>query len=138
MSGRAERRVAGAIAVVALGGALGSLARYAVDLAVPAMGIVGAFPWPTLLVNVIGCVLIGALSAVLSQDAWWVRPLVVTGILGGFTTMSAVALESGDLLASGAWPLAGTYLVVTLAGGLVGVLVGERLAERSRRGGRSR
>ena len=133
MSTTAERRVVGAIAVVALGGALGSLARYALDLAIPAMGIAGPFPWPTLVVNVLGCVLIGALSGVLSHDAWWVRPLVVTGILGGFTTMSAVAVESGDLLASGSWPRAGAYLAATLAGGLLGVLLGERMAHRAHR-----
>lgn len=131
----AERRVPGALGVVALGGVIGTLARYAVDLAVPAMGVDGPFPWPTLLVNVIGCILIGALSGVLSVDAWWVRPFVVTGILGGFTTMSAVALESGDLLSGGSWLLAGAYLGVTLAGGLLGVLLGERLAARARPGG---
>ena len=132
-SGRVERRVLGALGVVALGGALGSLARYAVDLAIPAMGVLGPFPWPTLAVNVIGCVLIGALSSVLSADAWWVRPFVVTGILGGFTTMSAVAVESGALVSAGSGLLAGTYLAVTLVGGLLGVLLGERLADRAHR-----
>jgi fluoride exporter len=128
----AEQRVVGVFGVVALGGALGALARYAIDLALPAAGIDGPFPWPTLLVNLIGCVLIGALSGVLSLDSWWVRPLVVTGLLGGFTTMSAIALESGEMLRAGSWMLAGTYLIVTLLFGLMGVVVGERLALRAR------
>lgn len=134
-AGAAERRVLGAIGVVAVGGAIGSLARYAVDLAVPAMGIGGPFPWPTLVVNIVGCVLIGALSGSLSHDAWWVRPLVVTGLLGGFTTMSAVALETTGLMNEGSWILAAVSLVVTLGSGLLGVLVGEWLAARAARRG---
>ena len=128
-----ESRVVGALGVVALGGSLGALARYAIDLAIPAMGVTGALPWATLLVNVVGCVLIGALSAVLAHDAWWVRPFVITGMLGGFTTMSAVARESGELLSAGSWLIAALYLGVTLAGGLAGVVLGERLTARAHR-----
>lgn len=132
-----ERRVIGAVAVVALGGAIGTLARYAIDLTFPAAGIDGPFPWPTLLVNLVGCILIGALSGVLSRDAWWVRPFVVTGMLGGFTTMSAVALQSGELLDDGAWFMVAVYLGATLIAGLAGVMVGERLtaSAHDRQGG---
>lgn len=124
------------LGVVAVGGAIGALARFGVDLAVPTLGIEGDFPWATLLVNVTGCVLIGALAVRLSRERsharWWVRPLVITGVLGGFTTTSAYALETAALLDAGRWNLAVTYLVATLAGGLLAVLAGERMARVAR------
>jgi fluoride ion exporter CrcB/FEX len=52
-------------------------------------------------------------------------------MLGGFTTMSAVALESGELLDDGAWLMVAAYLGATLLAGLAGVMVGERLAARA-------
>lgn len=124
------------LGIVALGGAIGSLVRFGIDLAVPALGIEGDFPWATLLVNVTGCVLIGALAVRLaregSRDPWWVRPLVITGVLGGFTTTSAYALETAVLLDAGRADLAMTYLVATLAVGLLAVLAGERMARAVR------
>lgn len=103
-----------ALALVALGGALGSVARYLVSLA--ALGTLGAgFPWGTLAVNVLGSAAIGvAAGAGLEGGA---RLLVVTGFLGGFTTFSAFSLETGSLFARSP-PLAALYVAVSLALGL--------------------
>lgn len=76
---------------VALGGALGSVLRYGISLA--GIALFGAgFPWGTLAVNVIGSAAIGALVAAgLEGQA---RFLLITGLLGGFTTFSAFSIET--------------------------------------------
>lgn len=89
---------------VALGGAIGSAARHAASLAV-ATHLGRAFPYGTLTVNVTGSFAIGALAAVLSarphaHEVW--RLLLLTGVLGGFTTFSAFSLETLQLLGTGA------------------------------------
>ena len=83
-----------ALLLVALGGALGSVARYLVSLA--AMSMLGAgFPWGTLAVNLAGSAAIGlAAGAGLGSGAWL---LAVTGFLGGFTTFSAFSLDAAAL-----------------------------------------
>ena len=80
--------------LVAVGGAFGSVARYVVSvLGVAWMG--AGFPWGTLAVNVLGSAAIGICGALgVSGDA---RLLLVTGVLGGFTTFSAFSLETGML-----------------------------------------
>jgi fluoride exporter len=79
------------LALVALGGAVGSVLRYAVSV----QGVLWFglhFPWGTLAVNVVGSAAIGALGALpLPQEA---RLLLITGLLGGFTTFSAFSLET--------------------------------------------
>ena len=82
------------VAVVALGGAIGGCARYGASLmwtTVP-----GSFPWTTLLVNGVGCAVIGVFMVVIT-DVWaahrLVRPFFGTGVLGGFTTFSTYAVD---------------------------------------------
>lgn len=91
---------------VALGGAAGALARF--YLVVALRRIDHTFPWGTLLVNVLGSFLIGAVWAwFLDRPGTpeWVRVGLMTGVLGGYTTLSSVSLETVLLLESGAhWP----------------------------------
>lgn len=98
------------LTAVAVGGALGALARWAVGIALP-----GAGPWATLGINVLGCLLIGVLVA-LAVAAPLVRPFLGTGVLGGFTTFSGYALDGTRLLADGRPGAAAIYLAGTLAG----------------------
>lgn len=113
------------LVVIAIGGILGSLARYGIVLAVgdpdPA-----SWPWDTLAVNIVGALLIGIIATltVVRAAPDWVRPLVVTGVLGGFTTFSAFALETGTLLDAGRAVLAAAYVLVTMIAGLLAVRVG--------------
>lgn len=82
---------------VGVGGALGGLARYLLTVAIPESR--DGLPWTTLVINVVGAFALGALSAVLAEhpDApRWLRPLIGTGLLGGFTTFSAYALAIDD------------------------------------------
>ncbi len=114
------------VALVAVGGALGALAR---------AGIVAAFGdqpwWGTLLVNVLGCLAIGYLLVTLKDSprasTWW--PFAVTGVLGGFTTFSALAIET-VVVADAAPMIALIYVAATLAIGLVAVPLGAAIAGR--------
>lgn len=119
-------RVLGAVAV---GGALGSLGRWGISLALGPWDGTG-LPLPTLIANLLGCLAIGVLASLprLNGGPTWLRPFLITGVLGGFTTFSALALEVG-VLAEGGQALAGTaYLLLTVAGGVAAVALGRALA----------
>lgn len=109
-----------AIAAVAAGGVLGSLARYAVS------GL-GGWPWWILLVNVSGCLLIGVLMAVLldrTAPHRLLRPFLGVGVLGGYTTFSAYAVDVQRLLADGRAAVALAYFLLTPVAALVAVWAG--------------
>ena len=109
----------------ALGGALGALARWAVATALPHAR--GAWPWATLLVNLTGCLVIGALLAVLLArfpHSPWLRPFLAVGVLGGYTTYSTFAVDAVQLTRSGSALEAASYVLVSVVGGVLAVVVG--------------
>jgi CrcB protein len=111
--------------LAALGGALGALARWGVATALPHSP--GGWPWATLLVNLTGCLLFGALIALLaarSPEPPWVRPFLAVGVLGGYTTYSAFAVEVVGLAEVGEPLLAGGYVFLSVAGGVLAVAAG--------------
>lgn len=88
------------IAGVALGGALGASARYALDRLIEHHSD-SVFPWATFTINLTGCFAIGLVSATLIDRHHlpaWVRIGLVVGVIGGYTTFSTFAQESLDLL----------------------------------------
>lgn len=112
--------------LVGLGGAAGSILRHLVTtVAIATLG--AGFPWGTLAVNVAGSAAIGALSSLGLQHQE--RLLLVTGLLGGFTTFSAFSLETAHLWARAPW-LAALYVAASLGGGLAGFAAGHWLAAR--------
>lgn len=117
------------LGVIAAGGVLGSLARYAVAETVPHRG--SAFPWATFGVNVAGCLLIGALLWFV-LEVWvtgrYARPFLAVGVLGGFTTFSTYSVETLGLLREGAAGTAVAYAAGSLVVGLLAVRAGRRLA----------
>lgn len=123
-----------ALAAAAGGGAIGAMARYAVDLAADRLGV--ALPWGTLAINVVGCVLMGILvSYVLAHPArhlLW-RPFLGVGVLGGFTTFSAFAGDAVLLADGGAWAASAAYVVATLVGGLLALWAGFSMGRDLRR-----
>ncbi len=103
-----------AAAIVACG--VASAARYALGLLRRPQG----FPWPTIVANVVGtAVLAGAARAVSEGAAEWVLVLVGTGLAGGLTTFSSLALDAVTLWKAGRRSGAAWYLTVTLASGLL-------------------
>lgn len=113
------------IAAVAIGGVVGSTARWAVGTQLAPDGVDG-FPWHTLLVNVVGCLLIGVAAGRITRPsiAW---AFVATGVLGGFTTMSGFAVQLNDLAEAGETATMVTYLVVTLTAGFGALVAAEWL-----------
>jgi CrcB protein len=118
---------------VAAGGALGATLRFlAAHFTHAWLGF--AFPWGTLLVNVLGSAAIGYLFVLLPEvpePAPLLRLLLITGLLGGFTTFSAFSIETLQLLQAGwvarATGYAGAMLALCLAGVWGGFLLGRAL-----------
>jgi fluoride exporter len=108
-----------ALILVAIGGVVGAGARWGAAETLPHDA--GAFPWATLLVNLLGCALIGWCSRWLRSRELWL--LLVTGGLGGFTTFSSFAVEVRALTADGNGSLAAAYVVASVAGGIVATRV---------------
>jgi CrcB protein len=112
------------LALISLGGAIGSLARWALVEALPHRP--SAFPWATALTNVTGCFALGVLM-VLALEVWppsrYVRPFAAVGVLGGYTTFSTAMLETRSLAAAGRPVLAAGYAVGTTLAGLGAVAV---------------
>jgi fluoride exporter len=117
-----------AVGAVAAGGALGALARHLLASAWPHPA--GGFPWSTLVVNLTGCLLIGALLATAYAHRPLVRAFLATGVLGGYTTFSTYAVETRDLVAAGRPGLAAVYALSTLAGALAAVALGAAAVRR--------
>ncbi|MFF0013824.1 fluoride efflux transporter CrcB [Streptomyces sp. NPDC005374] len=118
----AWRGQAPVVAMVALGGALGATARYAVALQWPTR--TGGFPWATFWTNVVGCAVIGVFMVVITE-VWaahrLVRPFVGTGVLGGFTTFSTYAVDIQKLVENGRPATGLAYLAATLLAALTAV-----------------
>lgn len=114
------------ILAVAVGSAAGGVARYFLTGAVELRAATG-FPLGTLVVNVVGCVLLGFIAhLVLVHDGLTpaTRLLLTTGFCGGFTTFSTFSLESIELIQSGQLGRAATYLAASVGLGLLGVWLG--------------
>ena len=117
---------------VALGGALGSVARYWMTTAVAAL-TGPLFPWGTIAINVIGSFVIGLVayattpigSVPISFD---IRAFILVGICGGYTTFSSFSIQTLELVRSGHWLYAGANIVLSVVLCLIAVWAGYRLA----------
>ncbi|NIJ12649.1 CrcB protein [Saccharomonospora amisosensis] len=126
--------------VIAAGGALGSLARYGLTVALPHPR--GGLALSTLLANVLGCLLIGVLMVVISQLAQphrLLRPFLGIGLLGGFTTFSTYVVDAMRSVLEGRPGLAIGYAVGSVLASLVavaaGMLVTRAVIRRARQAG---
>ena len=127
-SGRARPVV---LAAIAIGGALGSLARAALGVAFPTSA--GHFPWTTMAINVSGSFVLGVVLVVLLErggPSRLLRPFVATGFLGGYTTFSTFMVETMKLGRSGHTPTGASYVVASLLLGLTAAWVGVRAGHR--------
>jgi CrcB protein len=115
------------LAAVAVGGVLGATGRWAVNWLVETtiwQRQPAGWPWATLTVNIVGAFLIGIAARRIDRYtiAW---AFTVTGILGGFTTFSALAVELNDMADADRLPLAIAYAGVTLAAGVAATAIAE-------------
>jgi CrcB protein len=127
-----------ALTAVAIGGALGALARYGLTAAFPTEP--GTFALATFLANISGGLLIGALMIIVTDVApglRLIRPFLGVGVLGGFTTFSTYIIDIGRAANAGATLLAVTYAFTTIAAALLAAAIGmyaTRRIVRARRG----
>jgi fluoride exporter len=117
---------------VALGGALGSMARYWLGVRITLLAGL-AFPWATILINILGSLVIGFLVRLTGPQGRLPAPLdarafLIVGICGGFTTFSAFSLQSLELARDGRLLLAGANIVLSVVLCLVAVALGHWLA----------
>jgi CrcB protein len=114
-------------------GALGTLARYGLQGWVQERAG-SRFPAGTLVVNLLGCFLLGGIAEYamrhLSIPQEW-RIGITVGFLGAFTTFSTFTFEAVRLMQEGEWMRAWTYVLVSAVGGMLAIVVGIRLADRT-------
>jgi fluoride exporter len=120
--------------VVGTGGALGCVARHGVNHLVHQHWPLVRFPVATIVVNILGCCVIGALAGLIASGqlpmrAQW-REFVFVGMLGGFTTFSTFGLDTVTLIRTGEPLQAFANVVIHVVGGLAGVYGGLMLFER--------
>jgi CrcB protein len=116
--------------MIALGGAVGALARYQLALMIQTR-IPTGFPWGTFIVNVSGCLVMGIVTTLLTERLvvhpnW--RFLVPIGFIGAYTTFSTFELETFRAVADGAWFVGGMNIVGSVLAGYLALWVGVVLA----------
>ncbi|WP_309627448.1 fluoride efflux transporter CrcB [Brevundimonas sp.] len=121
--------------LVALGGALGSMARYGVGLGAARLFPASTWPWGTLTVNVVGGLVMGLLVGWMSLKAGAghesVRAFTAVGVLGGFTTFSAFSLETALMIERREYGLAGAYVLLSVVLAVAALMAGLMLARRA-------
>ncbi|WP_424985964.1 fluoride efflux transporter CrcB [Microbulbifer sp. S227A] len=109
------RAMISTVSLVALGGAIGAALRYLSGLGVLRLFGHGDFPVAIITVNVIGSFLMGVFVVAAAQKGLThLSPLVMTGLLGGFTTFSAFSLETMTLIERGATGQAALYILLSV------------------------
>lgn len=120
--------------IVAAGGALGAVARYGVGTLAGRLGA-SHWPWGTLTVNIVGGLLMGALTGWLAfrggLHAESIRLFAAVGILGGFTTFSAFSLETALMIEKRQLALAGGYVAASVVLSILALFIGLTVARRA-------
>ena len=133
------RVVAWSYLFVGVGGALGAMARFALNVALQ-RGV--SFPWGTLSANLLGCLLMGVIAQLVATSSWFnnagiipdqYRLLFAIGFCGSFTTLSALVMELHTMLQRNEILASFGYLLVSVAGGFACFYAGFMLL-RSLRG----
>ncbi|MEM9968712.1 MAG: fluoride efflux transporter CrcB [Pseudomonadota bacterium] len=107
------------LSLVALGGAFGAVLRYLSGVALLKLAGPTEFPFTIILVNVLGSFLMGlAAVAVAQREMPFLHPLLMTGVLGGFTTFSAFSLEAVTLFERGEITAALLYVAISVIGAI--------------------
>lgn len=117
---------------VGIGGVIGAESRYGIDRLWPSS--MTGFPWATLTINVLGCLLMGMLMVVLTELVTphrLARPFLGIGVLGGFTTFSSFAVDTERLLRAHRAGLALVYMVATLVVAAAALALGTAAARRA-------
>ena len=121
---------------VAIGGALGSMARYAIGGLIP-QKTGASFPWATLIINISGSFLIGIFGALTlaegkmtSQSRVLMSQLLITGVCGGYTTFSSFSLQTLYLVRDGEWFYAAGNILLSVIVCMIAVWIGYVLGNK--------
>jgi CrcB protein len=133
--GHADAEQTGAnlrISLIALFGAIGTLARYGLQVLVQTRAG-GTFPYGTMLVNLTGCFFLGLigqlmLSRLLISPEW--RVAIAVGFFGGYTTFSSFGWETAKMMETGEWARASAYVGASVVAGILLTIAGIRLANK--------
>jgi fluoride exporter len=112
--------------MIAIGGALGAIARYQVASLVQAR-VPAGFPWGTFVVNISGCLVMGIATSLLTErlvaNANW-RFLIPIGFIGAYTTFSTFEMETFRAVTEGAWLVGGANVVASVLAGYAALWLG--------------
>ena len=122
------------VILVGIGGALGSMARHGVGMAIARTTPAGVSPYATMTVNLAGCLAIGVLAGLVASHRLVIgtgtRAFVFAGVLGGFTTFSAFGLDTFTLAHGGRAGVAAANVAIQVAAGLALVAAGYAVGAR--------
>jgi CrcB protein len=116
------------IILIGVAGLIGTVLRYGLAAFVSRQSG-ETFPWGTLVVNIVGCLIAGAVFHLTEASNATLRTVILVGLLGGFTTFSAYGLQTFTLIKDGAIGLATLNVVVSNVVGLVMVWIGYIVAK---------
>jgi fluoride exporter len=116
---------------IAIGGALGSVARFWLSGAI-GQRVGETFPWGTMVVNITGSFLIGLFATMTGSDGKWLVPVnfrlfFIYGVCGGYTTFSSFSIQTLTLARDGEWLWAGANVLLSVVLCLIGVWIGHLL-----------
>lgn len=107
--------------LVGSGGFIGAVFRYGLSGMVQRTAPLSSVPWGTVAVNLLGCLLIGVVAGLIESRQWFsteARLFILIGVLGGFTTFSALGFEAFELLRNAEYLRAFCYVAVQVFAGL--------------------
>ncbi len=119
------------IVIVGMGGFLGAVSRYLVSGWVHKWVPQATFPWGTLVVNLLGCFLLGLLGGLVDNRQLFtpeVRAFLLIGLLGAFTTFSTFSYETMAVLRDGQWVAGFANIGMSVVFGLLAVFLGYKLS----------
>lgn len=107
-----------------LGGGVGSVLRYLISMYTQKLVKIGSFPLGTLLVNILGCFMIGFLTSYFMKSDNYLKYLLITGLCGGFTTFSTFSIENYSLWENQQFATLILYIVLSVLIGFIAVFSG--------------
>ena len=112
-----------------LGGGVGSVLRYLISMYTQKLVKIGSFPLGTLLVNILGCFMIGFLTSYFMKSDNYLKYLLITGLCGGFTTFSTFSIENYSLWENQQFATLILYIVLSVLIGFIAVFSGMKFQD---------